>query len=62
MADADVGTRHTHRAFSREFKLSVVQWFHSNDQMCYKHLTISKIDCKQFEHGSKPKKNEKTKT
>ena len=56
MADADVGTRHTHRAFSREFKHLVVQWFHSNDQMCYKHLTILKLTVNKFEHGSKPKK------
>ena len=56
MVDADVGTRHTHRAFSREFKHLVVQWFHSNDQMCYKHLTILKLTVNKFEHGSKPKK------
>ena len=32
MADADVSTKQSRRAFSREFKLSVVQWFHSNNK------------------------------
>ena len=47
MADADVSTKQTRRAFSRVFKLSVVQWFHSNNTNVLQTSNHFKIDGKQ---------------
>ena len=56
MADADVSTKQTRRAFSREFKLSVVQWFHSNNKNVLQTSNHFKIDRKQLRTWIKAEK------
>ena len=56
MADADVSTKQTRRAFSREFKLSVVQWFHSNNKNVLQTSNHFKIDRKQVRTWIKAEK------
>ena len=45
MSDADLGIKQTQWEFFREFKVSDVQWFHSNDQNVLQisnHFTIDR--------------------
>ena len=56
MADADVSTKQNRRAFSREFKTSVVQWFHSNNKNVLQTSNHFKIDRKQVQTWIKAEK------
>ena len=56
MADADFSTKQTRRAFSREFKLSIVQWFHSNNKNVLQTSNHFKIDRKQVRTWIKAEK------
>lgn len=44
---ADSSAKATRRSFTREFKLSVIQWFHSNDKNILRTASYFKIDRKQ---------------
>ena len=50
---AEAAEKSRRRAFSREFKLSVVQWFHTNDKNVLQTSNHFKVDWKQVRNWVK---------
>ena len=65
MADADVSTKQTRRVFPREFKLSVVQWFHSNNTNILQtsnHFTIDRKQVRTWIKAEEKMRKQKSKS